>query len=202
MSFRLTIAILTCVSMTACATVDLDQMASVNKASTSSSFDANVVQRATTKLFSAFTNKGLVAKSSQKRMQSAAQILLKGLEENEVISDQVSYLSTVSDAMIIKADIKTVSRHVEQTTKAAEVYLAMAPIQKSVNKELGLLEQALLASRAAETIFEEALLLTGSRADTPEFVSYKTSLDELTFVTDAFGDRVRGEYSRENSEFN
>lgn len=202
MSFRLTIAILTCVSMTACATVDLDEMASANKVSTASSFDVNVVQRATTKLFSAFTNKGLVAKSSQKRMQSAARILLKGLEENDVISDQATYLATVSDSMIVKADMKTVTRHVEQTTKAAEVYLAMAPVQKSVKKELESLEEALIASRAAETIFEDALLLTNSNSQASEFMVYTTTVDELKSVTDAFGDRVRGEYFGENSELN
>ena len=202
MSFRLTMAILACVSMTACATVDLDKMASANKASTANSFDVNVVQRATTKLFSAFTNKGLVAKSSQRKMQSAARILLKGLEENEVISDKETYLATVSDSMIVKADMKTVTYHVEQTTKAAEVYLAMVPIQKSVKKELESLEEALIASRAAETIFEEALLLTDSNSGASEFVIYKKTVDELKSVTDAFGDRVRGEYFRENSKIN
>jgi len=202
MSLRLTIAILSCVSFSACATINLDEMAVSSKSPVISGFDVNVVQRATEKLFSAFSNKGLVAKDSQKRMQSAARILLKGLEEKDVLIDQASYQSNVSDPLIVLADIKTVSRHVEQTTKAAEVYLAMAPIEKSVKKELGSLEQALLASRSAEAIFETTLLDLGQNSSASEFVNYKQVVDELKYVTDAFGERVRDDFFKRTAQIN
>ena len=100
------------------------------------------------------------------------------------------------------ADIKTVSRHVEQTTKAAEVYLAMAPIEKSVKKELGSLEQALLASRSAEAIFETTLQELGQNSSASEFVNYKQVVDELKYVTDAFGERVRDDFFKRTAQIN
>ena len=202
MRLRLTIALISCVSLSACATIDLDQMATSKKSPVITGFDTNVVQRATTKLFSAFSNKGLVAKDSQKRMQSAAQILLKGLEEKEVLIDQVSYSTNISDPLVLLADIKTASRHVEQTTKAAEVYLAMAPAEKSVRKELGSLERALLASRSAETIFEDSLQNLGQNSSTSEFVNYKQVVGELKYVTDAYGERVRDDFFERSAEIN
>ena len=191
MGLRLTIALLSCLSMTACATVDLDEMAAANNASKSEFVSVNVVQSAATKLYAAFTNKGFVAKTSQKRMQSAAQILLVGLQEQGVKASDESYASTAVDPLIVLADIKTASHHVEQTTKAAEVYLAIAPSDKSLRKELNSLEDALLASRAAEIAFEEALLQTGRPLTSSEFVNYNQHVDELKEVTNAFGDRVR-----------
>jgi len=196
MSLRLTIGLISCILLSACATVNLDEMAAQAKASPSSALDINVVQRAATKLYAAFTSRGLVAKNSQKRMQSAARILLNGLEQKEVTTQDVSYASQASDPVIVFADIRTASRHVEQTTKAAEVYLAIAPVEKSLKKELGSLEEALLASRAAETIFEETLENLGQGLTASEFVNYSSLVDELKDVTNAFGDRVRDDYFR------
>jgi len=202
MSLRLTIALTSCVLMSGCATVNLDEMAAKNKAPSSNALDVNVVQRAANKLYAAFTSKGLVAKDSRKRMQSAARILLEGLEAQDITAQGVDYVSNVSDPFIIISDIKTASRHVEQTTKAAEVYLAMAPIEKSLRKELSSLEEALLASRAAETIFEEALQTVGRDLTASEFKSYSVVVDELKDITNAFGDRVREDNFRAFDEIN
>jgi hypothetical protein len=83
------------------------------------------------------------------------------------------------------------STHVEQTTKAAEVYLAMAPAEKSLRKELISLEKALIASREASQVFEEALIKTAGDMNAMDYSAYNASVNELRDVTNAFGDRVR-----------
>ena len=191
MSLRFTLALITCLSVSACATVDLDEMAAAKTVAKTNAVKSNVVQRAAMKLKSAFSSRGFVAKDSQKRMQSAAHILLKGLEDQEIKPSTASYVTAANDPMIVLADIRTASRHVEQTTKAAEVYLAMAPVETTLRKELNSLEDALLASRAAETIFEDALIKTGYSLTASEFLSYNVLVEELKDVTNAFGDRVR-----------
>lgn len=202
MSFRLTIALVSCLSMSACATVDLDEMAAANNASKSEFVSANVVQRAVTKLYAAFTNKGLVAKTSKKKMQSAAQILLVGLQDQGLKENDDDYASITVDPLTVLADIRTASHHVEQTTKAAEVYLAIASTDKSLRKELNSLEEALLASKAAESIFEDALIKTGRPLTTTEFASYNVHVEELKDITNAFGDRVRDSRSSRLVELN
>ena len=124
-------------------------------------------------------------------MQSAAQILLKGLEDRELKTSEVGYASSAVDPLIVLADIRTASRHVEQTTKAAEVYLVMAPVETSLREELSSLEEALLASRAAETVFAEALINTGRPLTSSEFANYNMLVDELKNATNEFGHRVR-----------
>ncbi|WP_026941874.1 hypothetical protein [Hellea balneolensis] len=192
MGLRLTIALTACLSMTACATVDLNEVALQSKPSASKAVDINVVQRATAKLYAAFTSRGFVDKDSRNKMRSAARVLLEGLEEKDVTSEaSVGYAALASDSRIVLSDIRIASTHVEQTTKAAEVYLAMAPAEKKLRKELVSLEKSLIASREAATIFEEALIKTTGRASDTEFVSFKVSVNELRDVTNAFGDRVR-----------
>jgi len=129
MRLKLSIILLSCLSISACATIDLDEMAAKNQPTKAATLDINVVQRAASKLYAAFSSKGFVAKDSKKRMQSAARILLKGLEEKDVTDQDMSYAANISDPEIILSDIRLASRHVEQTTKAAEVYLAMAPVE-------------------------------------------------------------------------
>jgi len=195
MSFKLTLtqtlALAACLSMTACATVDLNQAATKTPIAQSSVANANVVQRAASKLNAAFTQNGFVAKTSRKRVQSTASILLKGLQEKEVSpATETGYTALATDASTVRADIQMASSHVNQTTKAAEVYLAMAPLDRSLRKELASLEKALLASREAGRVFEAALIKTGSNS-VPELATFNLSVDALRDVTNEFGIRVR-----------
>jgi len=194
MSLRLTLILTACFSMSACATVDLNDVATKNQVTRTSAVDINVVQRAATKLYAAFSSRGFVAKDSRKRVQSAARILLKGLEEKDVRNTEAetSYMASAMDKLTVLSDIRLASNHVEQTTKAAEVYLVMVPVDKSVRKELASLEKALLASREASRVFEDALIKTSGDKTAVEFSAFETSVDELRNVTNAFGDRVRG----------
>jgi len=191
MSYKLTLTLAACLSMSACATVNLNEIATKSPSAKTSVVDANIVQRAASKLYAAFTQKGFVAKTSRKRMQSAASILLKGLQDKEINSaPETGYAALATDAASVRADIQLASGHVEQTTKAAEVYLAIASSNRSLRKELASLEQALLASREAGRVFEDALIKTG-QPSASELTTFNVSVDELRDITNAFGDRVR-----------
>jgi len=202
MRLKLSIILLSCLSISACATIDLDEMAAKNQPTKAATLDINVVQRAASKLYAAFSSKGFVAKDSKKRMQSAARILLKGLEEKDVTDQDMSYAANISDPEIILSDIRLASRHVEQTTKAAEVYLAMAPVETSMRPELKSLEKALLASREAEHVFEDALINSGAAVSLIELKNYSASVRELSEITNAFGDRVRESQSNQPLQIN
>ena len=192
MSFRLILITSAALSMSACATVDINDMASPTVTASAKTADVNVVQRAATKLYTAFTTRGFVPKSSRKKMQSAARVLLKGLEDKDVTSvSAAGYVDMAQNPQVILSDIRMAGTHVEQTTKAAEVYLAMAPSEKSLRKELVSLEKALIASREASQVFEDALIKTSGDATAVDYAAYKTSVNELRDVTNAFGDRVR-----------
>jgi len=186
MSLRLTIIIAASLSMSACATVDLNDVATSKSSTAVKPVDVNVVQRAASKLYAAFSSRGFVANDSRKKMRSAARVLLKGLEDKDV-----GYAANAQNQVTVLSDIRIASAHVEQTTKAAEVYLVMAPAEKSLRKELVSLEKALIASREASQVFEDALIKTAGQANALDYAAYKSSVNELRDVTNAFGDRVR-----------
>jgi uncharacterized protein YlxP (DUF503 family) len=203
MSLRLTILLTAALSLSACATVDLTEVTAPKSTSAAQVADVNVVQRAASKLYAAFTNRGFVAKDSRKKMRSAARVLLKGLEDKGAASiTSAGYADSAVDSVIVLSDIRIAAKHVEQTTKAAEVYLAMAPGEKSLRKELVSLEKALIASREASQVFEDALIKTVGETSAMDFVSYKNSVNELRDVTNAFGDRVRESQINKVSEIN
>jgi len=86
-------------------------------------------------------------------------VLLKGLEDKDTASiESAGYAALATEPMVVLSDIRMAATHVEQTTKAAEVYLAMAPGERSLRKELVSLEKALIASREASQVFEDALI--------------------------------------------
>ena len=192
MSLRFTLILTAALSLSACATVDLTDVTTPKASSTVSVADVNVVQRAAAKLYAAFANRGFVANDSRKKMRTAARVLLKGLEDKDTASiESAGYAALATEPMVVLSDIRMAATHVEQTTKAAEVYLAMAPGERSLRKELVSLEKALIASREASQVFEDALIKLAGETKAMDFVSYKQSVNELRDVTNAFGDRVR-----------
>ena len=203
MSLRLTLILTAALSMSACATVDLTEVTAPKAESTAKVADINVVHRAASKLYAAFTNRGFVAKDSRKKMRSAATVLLKGLEDKNASSVETEgYVHKAADPVAILSDIRIAAGHVEQTTKAAEVYLVIAPSEKSLRKELVSLEKALIASREASQVFEDALIKTTGETTAMDFVSYERSVNELRDVTNAFGDRVRESQMTKLAEIN
>lgn len=174
---------------TGCATVDLKSMAGSSDTPSSAQYESesNVVQRAVDKLRDAFASRGLGAKSSQRKMQAAADMLLNGLSARTVSTADADYAATEKPIAAVIEDIQLARGHVEQTTRAAEVYLEVAPRNRSLDEELKSLEAALLASERATLSFQTALP-DGDHADLNDL---RNSVDGLRAITDAFGARVR-----------
>lgn len=191
MKAKIALIIVLSVSMSGCATVDLvntgSQTASVSSTETAK---VNVVKRAAGKLYSAFTAEGWVENKSKKRVQSTASVLLRGLDTSSSEGAFSDYASSSLTVKKIRADILAAQDYVSQTTKAAEVYLAMASDDTNLREELSSLQQALIVAREAELVFKAALDKTSSSNDYV-WKDYSTSVDDLRDVTDAFGDRVR-----------
>jgi len=179
-----------CVSLCACATVDVTRVTKAKNIETAESINFNVVQKAASKLYSVFTNRGFVAKDSRRNMRSAARILLKGLEDKP-LNTRVRYSETLKSATELQSDILLATQQVDLTRKAAEVFLAMAPGEVSLKKELGSLQKALVASNEAKKSFSDALEVFETTSNEALFSSYEVSVSELREVTDQFGYRVR-----------
>ena len=192
-------AISACLLGSACATVDMSDMASAKSLNVDNTTDVNVVERAAAKLYSVFTNRGFVAKDSRNKMRSAALTLLKGLE-NKPLNEDVDYAHSVSTLDALEADIDLARGYVDQTRQAAEIYLAMAPGETSLRKELVSLEKSLIASHEAQETFSKALSLKNQPADNAEFLQFSASVDFLRQATDAFGDRVRSDAMESGEE--
>lgn len=192
-------ALLACLLSSACATVDMTNLAPTKSAGLSNSDDVNVVERAAAKLYSVFTNRGFVAKDSRNKMRSAALTLLNGLE-NKPLNEEVNYAHSVDTLEALEADLGMAKKYVDQTRQAAEIYLAMAPGETSLRKELVSLEKSLIASNEARDTFAEALAVKGQSEDNAEFLQFSASVDFLRQTTDAFGDRVRGEAMDEGDD--
>jgi len=183
--FRILALTATAFVATGCATVDMTEMAVPVAARAEAPAEKNIVLRAASKLYSAFRSKGFVAKTSRKKMQSAASILLNGLEDRELISD-VGYESQNLPRAVIIEDIAYATQLVRQTANAAEVYFDMSDGQRKLRVELGELEQALLSSREAAASFENVI-----GADSLELRGLNLEVERLKIVTDNFGKRVR-----------
>lgn len=178
----------TAIVCTGCATVDLQNMAGSSDAPSTVQYEteSNVVQRAVEKLRDAFASRGFGAKTSKRKMQAAADMLLNGLSARTVSSDD-DYAATARPIAAVIDDIQLARGHVEQTTRAAEVYLEVAPRNRTLDDELKSLEAALLASERATQFFQSALP-DDTYADLDDL---RLSVDGLRDITDAFGERVR-----------
>lgn len=172
-------------TLPACATVDVASM-TAPAARAEAPAEANVVRRAVAKLKTAFTQRGFGPNASQRKMQAAADLLLNGINRDAAVAE-AGYADQTHSAAVVTADILVATRHVNQATRAAEVYLEMAPGDRRLDGELAELEAALLVSEKACKTFAKAL----SRDDTSELAALRSSVDDLRDVTDAFGFRVR-----------
>lgn len=170
-----------------CATVDLASMGGATTVDTvEAQPETNVVQRSVETLRAAFVSRGLGEKSSKRKMQAAADLLLNGLSAKTASVDASEAYIDRPVATILD-DLNIARGHVEQTTRAAEIYLALAKADRTLDEELASLQSALLVSERAGRLFDQAL----SDSHATDLAVYKTSLDRLRTVTDGFGDRVR-----------
>ena len=170
---------------TGCATVDVTDIGSPAAAKVEAPAEKNIVLRAASKLYAAFQSKGFVAKTSREKMQSAASILLNGLEERALTSETDYATQNYSRDVVIE-DISFAAQHVRQTANAAEIYFELSESRKKLREELGSLESALLSSHEASLSFEQVV-----GTENAEFQIFKSEVDRLKRVTDKFGQRVR-----------
>jgi len=185
---RLRILCLTAAAMlaTGCATVNVTEMANpAAAAKVEAPVEKNIVLRAASKLYAAFQSKGFVAKTSREKMQSAASILLNGLEKRALTSE-TDYAVQDYSYDVVMEDITFATQHVRRTANAAEIYFELSEGRKKLREELGSLESALLSSREASMSFKTVV---GS--DSSEFQILKAEVDRLKRITDQFGQRVR-----------
>jgi len=108
--------------VTGCATVNLSEMATPAAAKAETVPEKNIVLRAASKLYNMLTNKGFGAKDSGQRVQSAASVLLNGLEERDLTVADIDYAEQDLAITVVESDIRYATQHISQTNKAAEVF--------------------------------------------------------------------------------
>ena len=189
--FRILTMTTVAIVATGCATVDMTEMAIPSAAKAEAPAEQNIVLRAASKLYAAFRSKGFVANTSRKKMQSAASILLNGLEERELTSD-VNYAEQYLPRAVVIEDIAYAREYVRRTADAAEIYFDMSEGKSKLREELDGLEQALLSSREAAASFEDVVGL-----DSSELRNLNVEVERLKSVTDNFGKRVRQQAAAE-----
>ena len=175
----------------ACATVDITNSPEIPSEMGNNLEEDNIVKKATSRLAAVFSKRRFAVKNNRKQMEFAAKVLLKGLSENEVINEaDQSYVQTANNLESTLSDIRIASTHVEKTVDSAKLYLNTAPKKKSYQEEVTNLEQALIASRMALQVFEDALLKTSGNTNFDEFTIYSDLVDRLRDVTNSFSNRA------------
>ena len=175
----------------ACGTVDITNSPEIPSEMGNNLEEDNIVKKATSRLAAVFSKRRFAVKNNRKQMEFAAKVLLKGLSENEVINEaDQSYVQTANNLESTLSDIRIASTHVEKTVNSAELYLNTAPKKKSYQEEITNLEQALIASRMALQVFEDALLKTSGNTNFDEFTIYNDLVDRLRDVTNSFSNRA------------
>jgi len=188
-------AIIVAVALSGCATVNLTEVVRPSQAQISAEKDLNIVQRAAASLSMVFRDRGFVAKTSRKRLQSAASILLNGLEDKQIIETDaanVSYDTASKTTAVILSDMEYARSYIDRTVAAAEIYLEIVPVKRGLRKELSSLEKALLASTEANDVFASALSGQSEDASVQNSIAlFEQSVSKLRTITDEFGARVR-----------
>ncbi len=180
-------------ALSACTTVDLTQVAVNQPVETSQEAEQNVVERASFALTSMFHDKGWCDSDPTEKTKTATNILLNGMEPDTHSNKSFVVTPVTMDQLI--ANITQANHQVEQTTKAAEIYLVVADDMAELDKELSQLEAALLSSREAQAGFMKSMdALAEDNPGSHEILEdISKSIDNLKIVTDAYGDRIRAQ---------
>ncbi len=185
--------ILLCTGMlSACTTVDLSQVSMDQKPIASVKPIQNVVEKAAISMAAMFTRKGWCAVSTT-QSQSTANMLLNGIESKP--SQATLHADVILSSRQLSDDLILAQEQVNQTTKAAEIFLTMSEKVSSFDKELSLLETALLSAREAEGNFQTMLGLVANQKNHQHYKEFQNSVDQLKLITDAYGDRIRHQIS-------
>lgn len=181
--------------MSACTTVDLSQVSFEPQAETARAHTQNVVQKAAHSMVALFETKGWCKTDLKEKTQTAASVLLNGLDndmDKDVITSRA--ILVVKSGQLLE-DIGLANAQVEQITKAAEIYMATADDAADIGVELTLLESALLTAREAETNFDMSLAQSGTTRSQREFEAFQGAIKDLKGITDTYGDRMRSQIS-------
>ena len=175
-------------SCTACATVDLQSMGgSSNGPTYETKSEMNVIMSAVARLKAVFAERGFGAETSKRKVHAAAEMLMNGISAETASDNDDAYARDAKAVPVVLADAELAMRHVDQTRRAAEIYLDLVDPEEPVEKELESLQAALLTSERALASFR-ASLPEDNKAD---LVPLETSVDGLRDITNQFGDRVR-----------
>ncbi len=181
--------ILLCTGMlSACTTVDLSQVSMNKKPVALVKPVQNVVEKAAMSMTAMFTRKGWCEVSTT-QTQSATSMLLNGVEDKP--SQVTLHADVVLSSRQLSDDLILAQEQVNQTTKAAEIFLTMSEEVSDFDKELSLLETALLSAREAEGNFETTLELVANQKNHQQYKDFQNSVGKLKRITDAYGDRIR-----------
>lgn len=173
--------------LTACTTVDLSQVAVQSQPTQTTPAQQNVVERASLSLTSKFREEGWCSGGPQEKTQTATSVLLNGIQSSSLQTETKPRV----EASDIRTDLRTASQHVEQATKAAEIFLETSDQIVELDKELSLLETALLSAREAEVRFGETVKVNGLETALGDLSNLQNAITALKDVTDKYGDRAR-----------
>ncbi len=186
-------------ALSACAIISLSACATVNVSDYGTSPDSvsvvqtaqqgNIITRSVMRLYNVFVNRGLYEDASRKRVQSAANILLNGLQTPDLDNGAASVIEASTTTALLD-DVQTARYHIEQTTKAAEVYLEIASGEASLLDELKQLQKALRVSEKVTDGFVQNKLAENHSVKS-EILGLQGDVNKLRGVTDEFGDFVR-----------
>lgn len=185
----LSVVVVLSIGVPACTTVDLSQVSIQSEASAAVPAKQNVVERASAALMSKFRSKGWCSGGPQEKTQTATSVLLNDVDSTLIENYDTSL--KFSNETQLAAELISANEHVMQTTKAAEVFLAISKGITDVDSELSLLETALLSAKEAESRFEKAVAITGSSTVRQNFEALQTSVQSLKKITDRYGDHAR-----------
>ena len=188
-------------SLPACTTVDLSQVAVNTKPTAIPQQKENVVARSCQKLASLFSHKGWIKNKDKPATQHATNILLHGLEktgQNDK-QNQNATPKTYQSVSQINSDIMLANAQIQQTTKAAEVFLAIAAPDTSLEDELSQLETTFLTVKSAQIRFENALEQARALDNNESYNVLTSTIAKLKDITDEYGTRVRAQIMAQSS---
>ena len=177
-------------SLSACTTVDLSQIAIKESQEAVQKSAHNVVEQAALSLTNLFKAKGWCKSHPAEKTRTAANVLLNGVDMD--VAKTPVPVAKISTRQLF-SDLNEAKKQVEQTTKAAEVYLVLSEEMAELDAELSHLEAALLAAREAEASFEKSMQAASNLIVRHKFTTLSNSIDELKNVTDAYGERIRSQ---------
>lgn len=174
--------------MTACTTVDFTQLKQSEDVLSDSVIDEAV------SLHTHFKQQGWGARQNSKQLKMVSDMLMNGFgyddfADSEALKDD-SYEQQIKTLPEIERDIQQAHVYIENITESAQTCIDDSE-NVQMRKILVRLEQALLISKEAESMFRMALKKIEGQSDNAVFQTFQKSIDDLRAITDTYGTEVR-----------